>query len=148
MPTKMSFRFLTPAEEKRLVAVISDIRDRALVRMFLDTGVFMSELQHLTFADLDLEKGLIKVSGAKKRTIPLNPELVILMKEYLQTRSSCEIQELFITTRGKPAQLSHRAIDKMLTKYQLKANLAKKVNTLVLRNTFAVKLCLAEVTFD
>jgi site-specific recombinase XerD len=144
----MSFRFLTPAEEKRLVAVISDIRDRALVRMFLDTGVFMSELQHLTFADLDLEKGLIKVSGAKKRTIPLNPELVILMKEYLQTRSSCEIQELFITTRGKPAQLSHRAIDKMLTKYQLKANLAKKVNTLVLRNTFAVKLCLAEVTFD
>jgi energy-coupling factor transporter ATP-binding protein EcfA2 len=144
----MTFVFLTPAEEKQLVSVISDIRDRALVRLMLDTGLFMAELQHLTFPDLYIEKKEIKVTGPRSRIIPLNDELVLLLEDYLRTRPQCGLQELFLTGRGKPAPLSHRAIDKMLTKYQLKANLAKKVNTIVLRNTFAVKLCLAEVTFD
>lgn len=154
-----NFIFLTPAEEKKLLSVVDNIRDKAIVKTFLDTGVFMSEFLSLTFEDIDLDNKILKVSINQtsekepsdrhcSRQIPLNQELVELLKQYYETRPHCEINQVFITNRGKPSPLSQRTVNKTLTKYQRQADLAKNISSVVLRNTFAVKLFSAGLAIE
>lgn len=148
MPTNKDFIFLTPAEEKKYFASIDSLRDRTIVKTILDTGLFVSEILLLSFDDVDLEKKLIKVKGKRQRLIPLNEELTTLFKQYYETRPACDTNIVFLSGRGKPAPLSHRSIDKLLHKYYLQSGLAKKINAISLRNTFAVKLFLAKLPYD
>ena len=41
----------------------NDLRNKAVLFMFLDTGLRLSELAGLTVSDIRIEKGVIKVTG-------------------------------------------------------------------------------------
>ena len=42
---------------------IDDYRNKAIVYMFLDTGLRLSELANLQLSDINVEKGIIRVIG-------------------------------------------------------------------------------------
>jgi site-specific recombinase XerD len=81
--------YLRPEEYARLLSTAgSHPRDFAILQLFLQTGIRVSELVQLTLADVDLINKVIKVSGkgSKERTIPLEKKAVLALKNYVNAR--------------------------------------------------------------
>lgn len=84
---------LTPEEARRLVTAIprytlAGQRDRVLFRLFLDTGLRVSEMLNLTVADcrLDLPAVIVRHGkGDKDRVVPLTAQRAQMLQEYLET---------------------------------------------------------------
>ena len=125
--------------EKRLVPVLSwteaekllaDIdrghtyaamRDKALVRFILDTGLRASEVVAMTTGDASAYfEGRIRLvgKGNKERLVRFQPEGIEAMRNWLQIRhrSRPETDALFVTDQGKaiPAKALHTVISRLL----------------------------------
>lgn len=81
-----------------------------IIHIFYATGMRLSELINLKMRQLDLEKQQIKVlgKGNKERILPVSPELVSMIKEYINEKSTqfpemADDQEspLLVTEKGK-----------------------------------------------
>jgi len=53
----------TPTDVERLIAAVDNARDKALIALLADSGARRSEIASIDVADLDLERGRIKVMG-------------------------------------------------------------------------------------
>jgi type 1 fimbriae regulatory protein FimB len=101
--------FLTQEEVRRLLAVITGKRDRALLQLAEHHGLRASEVSLLQRADVHAKQGRIyipRVKGSLAKTYPLQPEDLRLVRAYLRTRKD-DSPSLFISTRGIP--LEHRS---------------------------------------
>jgi len=119
-------------------------RDRLVLGLFYFTGIRLSELVGLTVDRIDFSSKSLKVlgKGNKERILPLHPELILLITDYLKFRDEINLNKvgktLFLTNKGMPfyPKLVYRIV---------KANLSQ-VTTLekksphVLRHTFATHL--------
>lgn len=117
-------------------------RNRLIMQMFYYTGMRLSELVTLTMQSVNLEGMQIKVlgKGSKERIIPIHPDLVPNIKEYLGFREEIQPQtsSFFITEKGKPvySKLVYRVVHHYLT---LITPLQKR-SPHVLRHSFATHL--------
>ena len=130
---------LRPDEYTRLLSLAGgEPRDYAILQVFLQTGVRVSELCALTREDVDIEHGALRVArgkGQQARTIELEKKGVRAIRSYLAVRPSAPSEALFLNYRGEP--LSERGVRKMLAKYLDRAGITKKVSPHSLRHTFA-----------
>jgi site-specific recombinase XerD len=113
-------------------------RDYAILQVFLQTGVRVSELCALTRADLDFERRIVTIGngkGQKARTIELEKKGIQAIKSYLAVRPQSLHEELFLNYQGEP--LGERGVRKMLAKYLKAAGITKKISPHSLRHTFA-----------
>ena len=81
--------FLTQDEVRRLFAVISGKRDRALFQLAYHHGLRASEVSLLQREDVHAKQGRIyipRVKGSIAKTYPLQPEDLRLVRAYLRTR--------------------------------------------------------------
>ena len=115
-----------------------------LVAMFYETGMRLSELIYLKENQVDFSKKQIKVlgKGNKERIIPVNAELLVMLKNYIQYKRKefeKKSETLLVTAKG----------NRMYTKYAyllVNRALIDNVKTLdkksphVLRHTFATHL--------
>ena len=91
--------YLRPDEYARLLSAAgSNPRDFAILQLFLHTGVRVSELVHLTLADVDLVNKVINVDGkgSKQRSIPLEKKAVMALKNYLAVRPHSRDPHFFL----------------------------------------------------
>lgn len=67
-----------------------DVRDMALLRVFLDTGMRRSELAYLTLGDVDLDAQTLSVvgKGGRRRLVPIGVKTVAALDRYLRQRGS------------------------------------------------------------
>ena len=83
---------LTPDEVKLLLGELrgETLRNRCIIKFFLDTGVRLNELATLKLTDLHLQDGWAKVSGkgSKERIVPLGAELCRDLHTYLNRRKA------------------------------------------------------------
>ena len=129
-------RVLTDEEYHAVLAQVSKVRDRAILVLFLQTGMRISELANLTIPDLDIPKkikkdevGEIKVirKGGKRKTIFINwktcEAVTAWIKERKQMLTGVEPQPdtLFINKLRTP--LSVRSIRRLVKKYFAWANI-------------------------
>lgn len=89
-PTKELPKVLSPTELLRLLAVLDDEspRERALVLLFLDTGLRVSEVASLKRADVDVAAGQLTVrcgKGNKGRVVFFFVQCGNALAEYLAT---------------------------------------------------------------
>lgn len=107
---KLEPDYLTINEYQKLLKVISEtaspffkLRDLSIFSLFISTGIRVSELVNLKLNEVDFEYLTIKIrrKGNKQQTIPLNKEMVALLKRYLEVRPEVEEQNLFISKKGK-----------------------------------------------
>ncbi len=113
-------------------------RDYAILQVFLQTGVRVSELTALTLADVDLAQRALRVArgkGMQERTIELEKKGIQAIKSYLAVRPTSPYEQLFLNRDGGP--LSERGVRKMLSKYLDRAGITKKISPHSLRHTFA-----------
>ena len=112
-------------------------RDYAILQVFLQTGIRVSELAHLTIEDVDFLKPAIKVQGKgnQEREIALEKRGVQALRNYLSIRPQSLSEVIFLNYKGEP--ISERGIRKLVVKYTKFAGITKRASCHTLRHTFA-----------
>ena len=132
-------RFLSEAEYTRLLDVArANVRDAAIIELFLQTGIRLSELVNLSVRDVTLfpGAGTIRVKrGGGHVLIPLNHKAQNALQKWFQVREPILDTALFLTALKEP--LSKRAVQLMLAKY-LDAAGIPDASVQSLRHTMAV----------
>jgi integrase/recombinase XerD len=121
------------------------LRDRAMLELLYATGLRVSELCRVALPDLDLEFGILRVTGKgnKQRLVPVGKAAVAAVRDYLESgrpgllkgRAS---RYLFVTSRG--GCLSRQAFWKLLGNYGRKAGIFRGLTPHVVRHSFATHL--------
>jgi integrase/recombinase XerC len=112
-------------------------RDYAILQVFLQTGIRVSELASLRITDIDFIKPSITVrgKGSVEREIALEKKGVHALKSYLAIRPESISKRVFLNYQGEP--ISERGIRKLVVKYRKEAGITKKASCHTLRHTFA-----------
>lgn len=130
--------YLRPDEYTRMLSSAgSNARDFAILQLFLQTGIRVSELADMQQEDIDLEHKNLKIRGKgnKERTIPLEKQGIQALKNYLALRPNTLEIHIFLNYEGHA--ISTRGIMKIVEKYVKQAGITKKVSCHSLRHTFA-----------
>ena len=145
-PNKDEPRFLTEAEYNRLLRAVShNPRDAAIIELFLQTGMRLSELARLTLSDVTLpgkitkdaeNMGVVRVrrKGGRFETIPLNYKACKAIAAYLKVRPSVPHNGLFVTKFKK--HMGKRSVQNVVKKYLEEAGI-DEAHTHTLRHTHA-----------
>lgn len=142
-------KFLTLAEKKALLKEVRgwkdfpSFRDRAMIEVFLGTGIRLSELCNLNVSDIDLTSKhmRIKAKGNNYQIKFLKTDLRILLKKYLAQRSrevSQSEEAMFLSNRG--CRISVRQVANRIAYWLQKAGIDKNLTPHSLRHTFATHL--------
>jgi len=122
------------------------IRDRAMLELFYNTGLRISELVSLKVRDIDLVTQTLKVlgKGNKERLLPFGRKCLEALANYKKARSdkivSTKINNdfLFLNHRGKG--ISTRGVRKIIEKYVTTGNFPRKISPHSIRHSFATHL--------
>jgi integrase/recombinase XerD len=121
------------------------LRDRAMLETLYASGVRVSELVSLNFAQLNQDAGVLRVlgKGAKERLVPVGEEALDWIRRYLiEARSvlldgrSCDA--LFVTARGKG--MTRQGFWNLIKRYAVASGMHKHVSPHTLRHAFATHL--------
>ncbi len=122
---------------KLLNAAAGNARDYAILQVFLQTGLRVSELVGLTLAEVDLTEQtmLINGKGKKQRTVYLEKKATQALSAYLTNRPPSADQHVFLNYHG--SGLSVRGVMDIVEKYRGLAGISKKFSCHSLRHTCA-----------
>ena len=140
-----SIKFFTLDEIKRLFAVISGKRDRAIFLIGYRHGLRASEIGLLQIQDVDFERQKImirRLKGSLSGVHPLQADEARMLKSYLKTRNS-QSPYLFISNRNLP--ISRKTLDVLIKNYGKKAKLPEdKCHFHALKHSIATHLLEAD----
>ena len=151
-------KYLSLEESRRLLKIYEnstdevEIRDNAMLHLFLNCGLRLSEIKNLNIKDISLtdNKFTIIGKGNKERTNYLNLKTKEALMKYLKIRDNFsknnknDDNTLFLTCYGY--RMSQFTINKIVKRAYRKANLDDKVYTVhTLRHTCATILYRAGV---
>jgi integrase/recombinase XerD len=124
-----------------LKAVMPNLRNRAIVFLFLDTGLRLNEISQLTASKVNTREALARVmgKGQKERIVPLSPRTVAAVEEYVKNGRPAprDTDRLFLNPDGRP--LSGRGIVSMLVRLGREAGVKERLSPHKLRHTFATR---------
>jgi integrase/recombinase XerC len=135
---KHTRQFLRSDEYTKMLSLAGgNPRDYAILQVFLQTGIRVSELANLTMEDVDFIKPAIRVRGKgnQERDIELEKRGVQALKNYLAVRPASLSEAIFLNYKGEP--ISERGIRKLVVKYRKNAGITKRASCHSLRHTFA-----------
>ncbi|HSB03568.1 MAG TPA: tyrosine-type recombinase/integrase [Thermodesulfobacteriota bacterium] len=135
-------RAMHPADVKKLLSVIDDVRDRALILLLLRTGIRIGEALGLRVNDLDMQDRKVHLFQGEKnsmgRVVYLSDDVLGALKLWLR-RSDSNREFVFYGHGNKP--LCYSTGRSRFVKYIQKAGLQEKGYTVhCLRHTFASEL--------
>ena len=119
------------------------VRDRAILELMYSCGLRLAELVALDTGDLDLEAGLVRVTGkgAKTRDLPVGRFARQALTRWLALRgqwATIDQAALFIGRKGQ--RLTRRAVQMRVRYWGLKQGMAVQVHPHMLRHSFASHL--------
>lgn len=130
--------YLRPEEYRSMLSLAGgNPRDFAILQIFLQTGIRVSELCNLRLTDIDFQGRILKVAGKGmvEREIELERKGLEAIKNYLAIRPQTFEERLFLNYQGEP--LSERGVRKLVRKYKERAGITKKASPHSLRHSFA-----------
>jgi integrase/recombinase XerD len=150
---RKTVEFLTRQETDALLAAPERSswigrRDHALLLLAEQTGLRVSEITHLTRADLEVEGPGAHVrcmgKGRKERVTPLRKETCAVLRAWLSEQPAAPTEPLFPSSRG--GFMSRDAVEKRLHKHTATAAAScpsltnKRLSPHLLRHTRAVRM--------
>lgn len=143
-------KYLSLDDSKKLLAVVNNDekdrnkeRDYAIITLFLNCGMRLSELVGINLKDIDFNENKLNVTGKgnKERTIYLNKACINAINNYLVVRpkmgiKQSDIDALFLSERLE--RISNRTVQYIVKQELLKAGLdTNKYSVHKLRHTAA-----------
>ena len=142
-PKRTLPKFLSLEESMRLLEAVKNdessesvVRDYAIITLFLNCGMRLSELCGINLNDLDRDLRSMRVigKGAKERVIYLNDACRIVILDYMKERLSPRIREKTKKTKeerafflsGRGFRISQKTVQWMVYKYLELAGLESK----------------------
>ena len=141
---------IEPDDEDRILAQIDNVRDNALIRLLLRTGMRISELLNTQMEDISLEGQVIRIYESDKtsigRVVYFSNDAAEALYHWLMKRDYRK-RYLFHSRRDLP--ISYTAAWSVFKKYVDKAGLSHKGITLhCLRHTYATNLLNAGIPIE
>ncbi len=144
--------FLTEKEVERLLENGPDtekpvgVRDRTMLELLYGSGLRISELVGLKMRDLDMKRGILKISGkgGKVRFVPISYKSILWLGKYMNEArplllKGVDSEFIFVGRSGRP--LSRQFVWKMIKKYGVKVGIpSSRLFPHVLRHSFATHL--------
>ncbi len=141
---------LSPPDIEKLLAAPSgkdplSLRDRAILELLYASGLRISELCQARLEYLDLDEGIIRVTGKgnKTRLVPVGQSALNALSDYInagrpQLLSPKSGAAIFLSVRGHP--LTPARIWQLVQAYSKQASLPTAVHPHQLRHSFATHL--------
>lgn len=135
---------------KRLLESIREadtfgLRDRAMLELLYASGLRISELCNVRLENLDLNEGLIRVTGKgnKTRLVPVGSAARAALARYLEIERPKLVSrrtgaEVFLSVRGR--KLTPQRVWQLIKRYAARAGLEANVYPHLLRHSFATHL--------
>jgi integrase/recombinase XerD len=135
-------RAIHPADIRKLISVIDNVRDRALILLLLRTGIRIGEALGLRLNDLDVQDRKVHLFQGEKnsmgRVVYLSEDALFALKRWLQER---EKDKEFLFYGHGHGHLCYSTGRNLFIKYLQKAGLDQKGYTIhCLRHTCASEL--------
>jgi len=129
-------------EPNRFAANFEGRRDLALLSVFYACGLRRDELINLKVLDIDFHQSQLKVLGKrnKERIIPIAPELIKILRSYIDERGQVNSSEPFLFLTGKAQKMYPSLVYEIVKNYLSKVTTMEKRSPHVLRHTFATHL--------
>ncbi len=120
------------------------LRDLALAEVLYGSGLRVSEALGLDIADMDLERGVVRVlgKGRKERLAPLTEPAVARLRSYLARRGAFGPhpgeQAVFLGARG--GRLGRRQADRIVKELAVAGGVPVAISPHTLRHSFATHM--------
>ncbi len=143
-------KYLNLEQMNRLIAAPAQskptgVRDRAMLELLYAAGLRVSELCQLELSDLNLELGVLRVTGkgGRQRLVPVGKSALTAVSHYLGTSRPTLLRGrgsryLFVTSRC--GRLTRQAFWKLLILHGKKAGIFHGLTPHAIRHTFATHL--------
>ena len=116
------------------------LRDRAVMELFLHTGIRISELRELYINHINFKEKKIEILGNNKRILPIEVDtLSFALMEYYYCdyrKNIVKSEYFFISKLG--TRISEQSIRRIFTKYKMAAGIQCELTPKLLRNSIAV----------
>ena len=141
---------LDAAAIKRLLESVTatsalGLRDRAMLELLYASGLRISELCTIRLENLDLDEGMIRVTGKgnKTRLVPVGSEARRALGRYLELERPKLVSrrtgaEIFLSVRGR--KLTPQRVWQLIKAYAARAGLDANVYPHLFRHSFATHL--------
>ena len=132
---------INPDEVKKLLSVLNNVRDRAMILVLLRTGMRIGELLNTRVDDIDLAERKIAIWEAEKnlvgRVVYISDDAAAALAAWLNKRDRDRENAFLFYGQGQES-LTYQGARSVFVKYLKKAGLQHKGYTLhCLRHTFA-----------
>ncbi len=146
--------FLNSEELERLfsqpdINTPAGLRDRAILELLYSSGLRVSELTGLNRDHINLKRRefMVRGKGQKDRPVFISDQAADWIQKYLDQRID-KAPALFVRIGGKKSpdltgnylRLTPRSVQRMVTKYTLRAGITKHVSPHTLRHSYATDL--------
>lgn len=128
-------------ELKRIILATENLKHRTILCLAYSAGLRVSELVNLKIRDIDTDRMIITLRGAKgkkDRQVMLSPVILELMRAYYTTEREKPKVWLFEGQYG--GQYTARSIEEVIKNSKKKAGVTKKGSIHALRHSFATHL--------
>lgn len=123
-----------------------DVRDRAVLEVFYSTGIRVSELVGLAWADIDFPLGIVRVvgKGSKERIVPIGEVALQALRDYSDEQRKkwkfpCKGEmPVFLNNRGE--RITTRSVARIVEKHLRVTGIQIKMGPHGLRHSFATHL--------
>jgi integrase/recombinase XerD len=145
LPKALNEQQVTGLLEAPAVETTLGLRDRTMLELMYASGLRVSELVGLELQDVNLNQGVVRVTGkgGKERLVPLGGEALAWLQRYLRearpglVRGS-DCAQMFATARRQG--MTRQAFWHAIRKYALAAGISQAVSPHMLRHSFATHL--------
>jgi len=131
-------KFMSEVEQEQVKEACKTTRERALVEVFLASGMRLSELGALNREDINFDTKRVVVfgKGRKERTTFLTEKAIYHLRKYLAERKD-DHEALFVTVNGPARRMLLRSIQQVVKQLDSRAGTKRHLHPHVFRHTFA-----------